>query len=276
VLLRIDEWHVAEQELYLLMQLIPATEQSLLMGKRRHQDLLLSLGARLIVLIALASLFPAAWKRLEWCRDNLGRLYMNSLQFDFNISHHREWIGVVISTTNRVGLDIVCFDNDSNDDDDTSSIIDSLLYQFSQQETANIMAQVSLSESLRHLYTLWAVKEAYTKAIGQGLKKDFAQLEVNTQNGNEQFSEITLHDEGQLVVEWKSFLFKIDVNYHGCVCINVENGVQSDISMQVITPHHLRQALAQINDDLRHFYYCTTASLPLADFDPFGLCTPRP
>jgi 4'-phosphopantetheinyl transferase len=91
---------------------------------------------------------------------------------NFSISHQHPFLGIARAKgVDKVGMDIVTFDP-----------INTRLYK-NEQEFVNVFQShfaetewnsiVDASSSMREFYLQWAIKEAYTKALGLGMSMDF-------------------------------------------------------------------------------------------------------
>ncbi|ORX50821.1 4'-phosphopantetheinyl transferase, partial [Hesseltinella vesiculosa] len=93
---------------------------------------------------------------------------------DFNLSHDGHWVilGGTVVPNHRVGVDVV---------DMTQSIggVDDFIVAFEPQLTErekSLLRNRTGSQRQRTFFQIWALKESYIKATGQGLSLDLGQL----------------------------------------------------------------------------------------------------
>jgi len=61
------------------------------------------------------------------------------------------------------------------------------------------------NEAISHFYLIWTIKEAYTKAIGQGLGFDLQRIEYNVASN-------TVTVDGVAATEWQFETFQVTVD----------------------------------------------------------------
>lgn len=124
---------------------------------------------------------------------------------DYNASHHRPAAGqrciVALGALTadagegagaelgpQIGVDVVPTTHDRGDAQvfvDTFCDAEGDARVFTAHEIATITAHASLADRVRCLYLVWALKEAYTKAVGTGMATDLTRIE---------FRHVTLFD----------------------------------------------------------------------------------
>lgn len=108
-------------------------------------------------------------------KTELGKPYFaDCTDIHFNLSHSGDY-AVCAMADKEIGVDIQQWKKITN-----SGIIRRLL---NEKET-DAYERLSDVEKEKHLFTLWAVKEAYVKYIGAGLSKDLRALYVDFVAGN--------------------------------------------------------------------------------------------
>ena len=80
--------------------------------------------------------------------------------FNFNISHHGNWVVAVSHPTHLVGVDVMRYDEPNRGRD---LFFESMRGQFTPHEWTVI------GSDLKRFYQFWSLKESYIKAIGIGL-----------------------------------------------------------------------------------------------------------
>lgn len=139
-----------------LLQRLPFFVQEQVLKYRRWQDRQRAVVGKNLLLTGLQSLHPA-FCSLEHLRYTaLQRPYLDT-KFDFNIAHSHDITVCAISNTTKVGIDIEKAQNvDLND-------CESL---FSKTEIERLEQAKNRAHAFSHL---WTQKEAFVKAIGEGL-----------------------------------------------------------------------------------------------------------
>ncbi|WP_308120675.1 4'-phosphopantetheinyl transferase family protein [Streptomyces bambusae] len=105
-----------------------------------------------------------------------GRPYIRGLdQIDISISHTEDLIAVGVSRTGRIGVDAEPADRRMS----FELLHDRVCTPAEAAELARLPADRQAGEMLR----LWTLKEAYTKALGQGLRLDFNEFGFGLDSG---------------------------------------------------------------------------------------------
>lgn len=101
---------------------------------------------------------------IPFSRSEFGKPLLNfpDCSLNYNLSHSSDKIVIAFTKIGDIGVDIEFMKNSR----DMTKIAK---HYFHEQEQIFI----NKSENQRYLYRLWTLKEAYTKATGDGLKKSF-------------------------------------------------------------------------------------------------------
>lgn len=135
-------------------------------GARRRR-----LGARLLARLLLARHAGVEPARLCFATGRYGRpeLSPNPWRLRFNLSHTEGWIACVVTRSVPCGVDV------QRPIDEVARRY--LLAALSERERVRLAA-LDPRHRAAALVDTWAVKEAYTKALGVGLRYGFARLTV--------------------------------------------------------------------------------------------------
>lgn len=107
-------------------------------------------------------------KSLVFKKNVNGKPFLADRKVEFNISHSRDRLLIAISPTKAVGIDIEFKRKNIN--------MEAIAKRyFSKSEYSFLKSSQNLQDSF---FDLWSRKEAYVKALGSGVFKDFAKLEV--------------------------------------------------------------------------------------------------
>lgn len=153
----------------------------------------------------------------------------------FNLSHQHPYMGIARTDGASVGIDIVAFDEINHRlYNDEIEFVEVFRNNFAEQEWNSIMASKSI---LKEFYLQWAIKEAYTKALGLGMSCNFNSFRTKLADVEqlwEHLSDVSCHGDGSALrgyvyragnpqpSEWWFFfrlLIAADQRIRGCVCI---------------------------------------------------------
>ncbi|OMO69405.1 4'-phosphopantetheinyl transferase superfamily, partial [Corchorus capsularis] len=96
-----------------------------------------------------------------------GRVCLDFPNFNFNVSHHGDYVAIASEPLCLVGLDIVS--HKIPEKETVLEFIQNLRSCFSSSEWDQIVTAGSNDEILTEFYRFWCLKEAFVKAIGSGL-----------------------------------------------------------------------------------------------------------
>uniref|UniRef100_A0A9I9D3E4 holo-[acyl-carrier-protein] synthase n=1 Tax=Cucumis melo TaxID=3656 RepID=A0A9I9D3E4_CUCME len=122
--------------------------------------------------------------------------------FNFNVSHHGDFVVIASEPLCLVGLDVVSYTTPQNED--TIEFVKNFSSYFSSLEWKNIVNAGSSFSVLVEFYRYWSLKEAYVKAIGSGMASGLEQVKVG----------------GEILKEWRFWISELG-NGH---CVAVAKG----------------------------------------------------
>ncbi|OAY54570.1 L-aminoadipate-semialdehyde dehydrogenase-phosphopantetheinyl transferase [Manihot esculenta] len=129
--------------------------------------------------------------------------YSKFPNFNFNVSHHGDFVAIASEPVCIVGLDIVhCVKTQK---ETIPEFIHNFTSYFSSLEWNNIINSGTSDEILVEFYRYWCLKEAYVKAIGSGLVNELDRVEFHHTNWTNIFVKI----DGKPMTEWKFWLFQL-------------------------------------------------------------------
>lgn len=106
---------------------------------------------------------PTEWRFADETRGR--RVVADGLpNINFSISHSEQFVGVAISPTLDVGIDIECVDQ---------NIDKSVIADFCHLDEFHAVGGLPRPQEIREFVRLWTLKEAYAKMIGLGHTLDF-------------------------------------------------------------------------------------------------------
>jgi 4'-phosphopantetheinyl transferase len=130
---------------------------------------------------------PRSW---QFRTEDTGKMSLvNGSRADFSISHSENGLGIAVSTSGPVGLDLEAREKKKSFEFDELFPVD----QFSANEI-NYLRRQSKDEQWNEMLKIWTRKEAYSKLLGMGLHLDFSQLDMIAWPSLEPEVEIETHE----------------------------------------------------------------------------------
>jgi 4'-phosphopantetheinyl transferase len=126
-----------------------------------------ALIGRLLSRIVSGKILDRNWKQLEFTRTENGKPFINNLSlpnYNFNVSHHGEWIVFIGGLHFPVGIDVMRYDDPPRG---KTAFLNSFTRHFTEEEWLYIRRKPE--DELQEFYRFWALKESYVKALGVGI-----------------------------------------------------------------------------------------------------------
>ncbi|CAA2973702.1 L-aminoadipate-semialdehyde dehydrogenase-phosphopantetheinyl transferase-like isoform X1 [Olea europaea subsp. europaea] len=140
--------------------------------------------------------------------DNMKLAFPN---FNFNASHHGDYVAIASEPICLVGLDIVSHSVPKNET--AYEFVQNFSSYFSSSEWNHIMHAGSSDEMLHIFYRYWCLKEAFVKAMGTGVGYKLDDVEFHHMNWNNIFVEVA----GKELKDWKFWLLDLGRNHSVCI-----------------------------------------------------------
>ncbi|KAJ1311008.1 hypothetical protein OPQ81_009515 [Rhizoctonia solani] len=107
----------------------------------------------------------------------------SAVTLSYNVTHDSDMVAIACGSGEAVGVDVmrVALPRRTSMNEFVEFISEQLTAR--EKEALDPKAGNEATRLLR-LYRMWTVKEAYTKALGEGLGYDFARIECDVLNGN--------------------------------------------------------------------------------------------
>ncbi|MQL69534.1 hypothetical protein Taro_001801 [Colocasia esculenta] len=134
---------------------------------------------------------------------NNSRQHVRYPNFNFSVSHSGNYVGIASEPVCLVGLDIV---SDVLRQESSLNFINDFSSYFTHLEWKNITNAGNSNHTLSEFYRYWALKEAYVKALGNGLGYKLDRLEFHHIG----WSNISVYVDGEESRDWKFWLFDLD------------------------------------------------------------------
>ncbi|ODQ63794.1 hypothetical protein NADFUDRAFT_13014, partial [Nadsonia fulvescens var. elongata DSM 6958] len=195
------------------LMLLPIHDQPKIERMSFRHDAKMALASQLLRRYVVAIVTGTRWLETEILKTQQGRPYVPGAVFDFNISHMSGFVVIVVRLDRTsVGVDVACF---TPPEDWAEGWMQGFRELFSPAEFDEILAGgVDSKYSELQLAHRWALKEAYTKALGIGLVTDlslieFRNLKLVSKLGNTWDGSAELWVKG-VYQDWRLELFLLD------------------------------------------------------------------
>ncbi|XWS09283.1 hypothetical protein CRYUN_Cryun40dG0072500 [Craigia yunnanensis] len=139
-----------------------------------------------------------------------GRVCFDFPNFNFNVSHHGDYVAIASEPLCLVGLDIVY--HMIPEKETVLEYIQNFSSCFSSLEWDQIITAGSGDEVLTEFYRYWCLKEAYVKAIGSGLAYGLHKVEFY----HTSWTNISVKVDGVLNALWRFWLFDLGKGHWFC------------------------------------------------------------
>lgn len=208
---------------------------------RLIHDQKLGLGSLLLQHHAIVHRFGCDKSQYEILRTSYGKPYTKSKYFDigtwnYNVSHHGDYVGIVESNSGNIGLDIATLQPRKSWDKDSIDYINMFIAQFTPAEIKWQKSGHSEIERYRRFFVNWALKEAYIKAVGRGLQIDLLNLEftIDIQEINEfrfqgNASLMILGNQTMNTDDWNFTFRSLDDNHVAAIALSPSCGLQNQL-----------------------------------------------
>ncbi|KAK7279042.1 hypothetical protein RJT34_24085 [Clitoria ternatea] len=177
--------------------------------------------------------------------DQFGLRFPN---FNFNVSHHGDYVAIASEPVCLVGLDIVSYAVPHGET--IMEFIQFFSSYFSTLEWDNIVNAGPSDHVLIEFYRYWSLKEAYVKAIGSGLTEGLNRVEFS----HTSWTNISAKVDGKIMTDWRFWLFELGERH----CVSIARGHPMSAAM------NYRTTLKKV--DFTEDEYYQGLHLPSVDF----------
>lgn len=217
----ISEWEPSPYQFSSALTFLPRHEHSSILRFFKMEDRKRALVSRLLQYAVVHNILKIPHDEIIIKRTLEGKPYLeydklgsDFPNFNFNVSHHGDYVVIASEPLCLVGLDVVSYTTPQNED--AIEFVKNFSSYFSSLEWKNIMNASPSSCLLAEFYRYWSLKEAYVKAIGSGMSYGLEQVEF-LHNG---WNDILVKVEGKILKDWRFWISELE-NRH---CVAVAKG----------------------------------------------------
>lgn len=219
----ISTWNPSETEFSFCMSLLPAHEHLVIRSFVKFEDRKRALVSRMLQYMLAQTVLNIPYSEIVIKRTKEGKPYLENQvencyfpNFNFNSSHHGDYVAIASEPLCLVGLDIVCHGFSEN-----GSAIDyvkNFSPCFTSFEWMNILnAGPNDEDLLNQFYRYWCLKESYIKAVGVGLGYKLERLEFYYPE-NQVWADVAyLRIDGKEEKDWRFSLYQFNDCHWVCV-----------------------------------------------------------
>ncbi|CAN4126412.1 unnamed protein product [Withania somnifera] len=206
----ISEWNPSSHYLSFAMSFLPQHEHHSITRFYKMEDQKRALVSRLLQYALIHQVLGIPYNEIVIRRTAEGKPYLEcdrpSLElpnFNFNASHHGDFVAIASEPICLVGLDVVA--QTIPEKETVEEFIQSFSSYFSRLEWFNIINAGSSRQILSEFYRYWSVKEAYVKAIGDGVGYKLDTIEFHHKN----WENIVVKVDGEELKDWRFWLLEL-------------------------------------------------------------------
>ncbi|CAL9108272.1 unnamed protein product [Musa textilis] len=209
-LVNVSQWNPSEAQFASVISLFPVDEQTAITRYIKFEDKKRALVSRLLQYSLVHEVLGIPFDKIIIHRTAEGKPYLkNSIDFpfsnfNFNVSHHGDYVGIASEPLCFVGLDIVSITTPKQETE--LEFINNFSPYLTALEWKNIAHAGSSEDMLVEFYRYWCLKEAFVKAIGAGLGYGLHRLEFHHTN----WTGISVYIDGAESKKWRFSLSKLD------------------------------------------------------------------
>ena len=239
----VDSMDMTPTEFSALVDCLLPKEREKVLRFRKENDQKLSLVSALLQRRTIRESLCCGDGDYEIMRSKEGKPYPVSstrpvANWNYNVSHHGSFVGIVSDTDHIVGADVVELHVRRTWTKDAAAYISMFQSQFTPAELRCAKGCRSDVERYRHFFVNWSLKEAYIKAVGTGLQMDLQALHFVIYFDNPDSHEETtgghmrcrgtahLYIRGRLRNDWSFVFQELDASH----VITVARGPVHDVA----------------------------------------------
>ncbi|KAK3228499.1 hypothetical protein Dsin_000380 [Dipteronia sinensis] len=207
----ISKWNPTPHDFSLAVSILPQHEHSSITRFVKWEDRKRALVSRLLQYGLVHEVLGIPYDEIIIKRTIEGKPYLECDQigmefpnFNFNVSHHGDYVAIASEPLCLVGLDIVSYMLPHRET--IPEFVQNFSSYFSSQEWHKITNAGTYDEILIEFYRYWCLKEAYVKAMGSGLSYGLDKVEFHHTG----WTDISVKIDGEAMIEWRFWLFELE------------------------------------------------------------------
>lgn len=209
-LVDISQWEPSPDEFTSAVSVLPQHEHSSIWRFIKLEDKKRALVSRLLQYALVHEVLQIPFDAIIIKRTVEGKPYLETSKvvteipnFNFNASHHGDYVAIASEPLCIVGLDIVSYVVPEKET--IAGFMQNFAIYFSSFEWASITNAGTSDEMLSAFYRYWSLKEAFVKAVGTGLGYRLDKVEFHHTN----WTNISVKIDGLESREWKFWLSEL-------------------------------------------------------------------
>jgi len=155
-----------------------------------------------------------------------GKPILPNTELQFNVSHSKDYLLCGISLTNRIGVDI-------QEIYPISSLDHIINNFFSPTEIQYLRSLPSREVYQEHFFAIWTAKEAYLKAVGDGIQASFNQLSTIPNSTDLKVFNLDLPDTPEADMHWTIRSVEVSQGYSAVLAFD---GKINELSRYELVP----------------------------------------
>lgn len=170
------------------------------------------IAARSILRCLLARYLNQPPESFDFKYTEHGKPYLFNQSIYFNISHANQWALYAVSTEEKIGVDI----EHIREDTETTSIAQRF---FSMHEN-KIFNQLSSEQKKTAFFRLWTCKEAFIKAVGEGLSFPLKDFDIEIKENTARL--LSIKGDKKMAQQWSILEIPAPENYKAALAAKTE------------------------------------------------------
>ncbi|CAL9005559.1 unnamed protein product [Prunus brigantina] len=206
----ISGWDPSPQDFSFALSVLPSVEQPSVTRFVQMEDRKRALVSRLLQYALVNEVLAIPYDEIIIKRTLEGKPYLECgdvcadfPNFNFNASHHGDYVAIASEPLCLVGLDIVSIVIPQKET--VIEFIQNFSSYFSSFEWDSIVNAGTYDDILIEFYRYWCLKEAYVKAIGSGVAYGLDRVEFH----HSCWTNISVNVEGKAMNEWRFWLLEL-------------------------------------------------------------------
>ncbi|KAJ7974890.1 L-aminoadipate-semialdehyde dehydrogenase-phosphopantetheinyl transferase [Quillaja saponaria] len=217
----ISKWDPVPQDFFFALNLLPPHEHSSITRYVKMEDQKRALLSRMLQYALVYEVLEIPYDDIIIKRTLEGKPYLECSEvglqfpnFNFNASHHGDYVAIASEPLCLVGLDVVSYEIPQRES--VREFVQHFSSYFSSLEWNNIITAGTPDDILIDFYRYWSLKEAYVKAIGSGLTYELSRVEFH----HNRWTNISAKCNGKVMKDWSFWLFELGKRH----CVSIARG----------------------------------------------------